>query len=142
MGLLSKIFSHTPDYPALDQNSPEAAQLNRHRSEIEPIVKDVKEQVEVVLSDSGFYVLIGNPPNNFGFEWMEEGELKNFKTLIEGKRVNPIRMERMIDRLSAAYKESKSAPRFIAELGENAVVVTKSDALAVALKKEVDELSA
>ncbi len=142
MGLLSKIFSHTPDYPALDQNSPEATQLNKHRSEIEPIVKDVKEQVEVVLSDSGFYVLIGNPPSNFGFEWMEDGELKNFKTLIEGKRVNPIRMERMIDRLSDAYKESKLAPRFIAEVGENAVVVTKSDGLAKALKKEVDELSA
>lgn len=142
MGLLSKIFSHTPDYPALDQNSPEAAQLNKHRSEIEPIVTDVKEQVEVVLSEAGFYVLIGNPPNNFGFEWMDGGELKNFKTLIEGKRVNPIRMERMIDRLSDAYKESKNAPRFMAEVGENPVVVTKSDALAKALRKEVDELSA
>ncbi len=95
-----------------------------------------------MLSDSGFYVLIGNPPNNFGFEWMEGGELKNFKTLIESKKVNPIRMERMIDRLSDAYKECKTAPRFMAELGENAVVVTKSDALARALKKEVDELSA
>lgn len=141
MGLLSKIFSHTPDYPALDQSSPEAAQLNKHRSEIEPIVKDVKEQVEVVLSNSGFYVLIGNPPGNFGFEWMEGGQLKNFKTLVEGKKVNPIRMERMVDRLSDAYKESKSAPRFIADLGENSVVVTKSDTLAKALKKEVDELS-
>lgn len=141
MGLLSKIFSHAPDYPALDRNSPEAAKLNKHRSEIEPIVKDVKEQVEVVLSDAGFYVLIGNPPNNFGFEWMEGGELKNFKTLIEGKRINPIRMERMVDRLSDAYKESKSAPRFMAELGEDSVVVTKSDALAKALKREVDELS-
>ncbi len=142
MGLLSKIFSHTPDYPALDKNSPEAAQLEKHRAEIEPIVKDVKEQVEVVLSDSGFYVLIGNPPSNFGFEWMEGGQLRNFKTLIESKKVNPIRMERMIDRLSDAYKESKTAPRFTAEFGENAVVVTKSDALARALKKEVDELSA
>lgn len=142
MGLLNKIFSRTPDYPALDQNSPEAAQLNEHRTDIEPIVKAVKEQVEVVLSDTGFFVLIGNPPSNFGFEWMEDGELKNFKTLIEGKRVNPIRMERMIDRLSDAYKESKLAPRFIAEVGENAVVVTKSDGLAKALKKEVDELSA
>ncbi len=142
MGLLSKIFSHTPDYPALDRNSPEAAQLNKHRSEIEPIVKDVKEQVEVVLSDAGFYVLIGNPPNNFGFEWLERGELKNFKTLVEGKRVNPIRMERMIDRLSDAYKGSKTAPRFMAEVGENSIVITKSDALAKALKKEVDELSA
>ena len=142
MGLLSKIFSHTPDYPALDKSSPEAAQLDKHRANIEPIVKDVKEQVEVVLSDSGFYVLIGNPPSNFGFEWMEGGELRNFKTLIENKKVNPIRMERMIDRLSDAYKESKTAPRFMAELGDNAVVVTKSDALARALKKEVDELSA
>lgn len=142
MGLLRKIFSHTPDYPALDKNSPEAAQLEKHRAEIEPIVKDVKEQVEVVLSDSGFYVLIGNPPSNFGFEWMEGGQLKNFKTLIENKKVNPIRMERMIDRLSDAYKESKTAPRFMAEFGENNVVVTKSDALARALKKEVDELSA
>lgn len=142
MGLLSKIFSHKPDYPALDPNSPEAAQLNEHRSEIEPIVKDVKEQVEVVLSDSGFYVLIGNPPNNFGFEWMEGGKLKNFKTLIEGKNINPIRMERMIDRLSDAYKASKEAPRFTADIGESSVVVTKSDTLAKALKKEVDELSA
>lgn len=142
MGLLSKIFSHTPDYPALDQSSPEAAQLNKHRSDIEPIVKNVKEQVEVVLSDSGFYVLIGNPPNNFGFEWMEGGELKNFKTLIEGKRVNPIRMERMVDRLSDAYKESKTAPRFMADFGENSVVVTKSETLAKALKREIDELSA
>ena len=142
MGLLSKIFSHTPNYPALDRDSPEAVQLNEHRSEIEPIVKDVKEQVEVVLSDSGFYVLIGNPPSNFGFEWMEGGELKNFKTLVDGKRVNPIRMERIVDRLSDAYKQSKTAPRFMAEVGENSVVVTKSDTLAQALKKEVDELSA
>ncbi len=141
MGLLSKIFSHTPDYPALDRDSPEAAQLNEHRSEIEPIVKDVKEQVEVVLSDSGFFVLIGNPPRNFGFEWMEGGELKNFKTLVEGKKVNPIRMERIVDRLSEAYKQSKTAPRFMAEVGENSVVVTKSDTLAQALKKEVNELS-
>lgn len=142
MGLLSKIFGRTPDYPALDQNSPEAAQLNKHRAEIEPIVKEVKEQVEVVLSDAGFYVLIGNPPNNFGFEWMEGGELKNFKSLIESKTINPIRMERMVDRLSDAYKESKTAPRFIATIGDNSVVVTKSDSLAKALKKEVDELTA
>jgi hypothetical protein len=142
MGLLSKIFSHTPNYPALDRDSPEAVQLNEHRSEIEPIVKDVKEQVEVVLSDSGFYVLIGNPPGNFGFEWMQGSELKNFKTLVEGKRVNPIRMERIVDRLSDAYKQTKTAPRFMAEVGENSVVVTKSDTLAQALKKEVDELSA
>ena len=141
MGLLSKIFSHTPDYPALDKNSPEAAQLDKHRAEIEPIVKDVREQVEVVLSDSGFYVLIGNPPNNFGFEWMEGGELKNFKNLIESKRVNPVRMERMVDRLSDAYKQSKTAPRYTATVGESSVVVTKSDALAKALKKEIDQLA-
>lgn len=141
MGLLSKIFSRTPDYPALNQNSPEFAQLNNHRSEIEPIVKDVKEQVEVVLSDAGFYVLIGNPPGSFGFEWMEGGDLKNFKKLVESKKVNPIRMERIVDRLSDAYKKSKSDRRFMADVGENSVVVTKSDALANALKKEVDELS-
>lgn len=141
MGLLSKIFSQTPDYPALDEGSPEAAQLNKHRAEIEPIVKEVKENVEVVLADAGFYVLIGNPPSNFGFEWMEGGELKNFKNVIEAKRVNPVRMERMVDRLSDAYKQSKTAPRYLATLGESSVVVTKSDALANALKKEVDQLA-
>lgn len=142
MGLLSKIFSRTPDYPELDENSPEAAQLEKHRSEIEPIVKEVKEQVEVVLSETGFFVLIGNPPNNFGFEWMENGELKNFKNLVDAKKVNPVRMERMVDRLSDAYKDSKDAPRYTATLGESSVVVTKSDDLAKALKKEVEELAA
>ncbi len=141
MGLLNKIFSRTPDYPALDQNSPEAAQLNEHRTDIEPIVKAVKEQVEVVLSDTGFFVLIGNPPSNFGFEWMEGNELKNFKSLIESKPMNPVRMERMVDRLSDAYKQSRDAPRFMAKIGENEVVVTKSDTLAKALRKEVDEFA-
>lgn len=141
MGLLNKILGRTPDYPELDPNSAEAGQLEKHRSEIEPIVKEVKEQVEVVLSDTGFFVLIGNPPNNFGFEWMEDGELKNFKNLIEAKKMNPVRMERMVDRLSAAYKDSKDAPRFKATLTSSEVVVTKSDDLAKALKKEVDELA-
>lgn len=141
MGLLNKIFSRTPDYPALDPSSPEAAELEKHRSEIEPIIKEVKEQVEVVLSEAGFYVLIGNPPSNFGFEWLEGGELRNFKNLVEKKKVNPVRLERMVDRLSAAYKASKDAPRYMATIGESNVVVTKSDTLAKALKKEVDELA-
>lgn len=141
MGLLNKILSRTPDYPELDAGSPDAAELDKHRSEIEPIIKEVKEQVEVVLSDSGFYVLIGNPPSNFGFEWLEGGELRNFKSLLEKKKMNPVRMERMIDRLSAAYKDSKNAPRYLATIGDSSVVVTKSDTLARALKKEVDELA-
>ena len=142
MGLLDKILSRTPDYPELEQSSPEYKQLDEHRADIEKITKEVTENIEVVLSDSGFFVLIGKPPSNFGFEWVENNELRNFKSLVEAKKVNPIRMERIVDRLSDAYKASKDAPRFKASVGEHEVVITRSDDLAAALKQEIDKLSA
>ena len=94
-----------------------------------------------MLSESGFYVLIGKPPSNFGFEWVENDELKNFKSLVEARKVNPIRMERIVDRLSEAYKASKDAPRYKASVGGHEVVVTRSDTLASALNREIDKLS-
>ncbi|MDX1512729.1 MAG: hypothetical protein R3174_03200 [Gammaproteobacteria bacterium] len=142
MGLLDKILSRTPDYPELEQSSREYKQLDEHRADIEKITKEVTENIEVVLSDSGFFVLIGKPPSNFGFEWVENNELRNFKSLVEAKKVNPIRMERIVDRLSDAYKASKDAPRFKASVGEHEVVITRSDDLAAALKQEIDKLSA
>lgn len=142
MGLLSKLFNTTPDYPELQESSPEFKQLDEHRSDIEKITQQVSENIEVVLAQAGFFVLIGKPPNNFGFEWVEGDQLKNFKSLVEAKRVNPIRMERIVDRLSAAYKASKDEPRYTANLGQHDVVVTKSDTLAAALKQEIDKLSA
>lgn len=141
MGLLNKILNKTSDYPELGKDSDDYKQLDEHRSDIEKIIKEVTENVEVVLSASGFFVLIGKPPNNFGFEWVEGGQMKNFKSLVEANKVNPIRMERIVDRLSDAYKASKDEPRYKAAVGEHAVVVTRSDTLASALKKEVDELS-
>lgn len=141
MGLLNRLFNKTPDYPELDENSDDYKQLEQHRSDIEKIIKEVTENVEVVLSASGFFVLIGKPPSNFGFEWVEGGQMKNFKSLVEANKVNPIRMERIVDRLSDAYKASRDESRYKATIGEHEVVVTRSDTLASALKKEVDELS-
>lgn len=142
MGLLSKLFNPASNYPELDANSPEAEALAAHRADIQKIIEEVKESIEVVLSQSGFYVLIGKPPNNFGFEWVEGDHLKNFKSLVAAKKVNPIRMERIVDRLSTAYKASKDGQRFKAFVGDQEVTVTRSDTLASALKQEVDKLSA
>jgi hypothetical protein len=72
---------------------------------------------------------------------VEGDRMKNFKSLVEAKKVNPIRMERIVDRLSAAYKASKNAPRYKARVGAHEVVVTRSDTLASALKQEVNNLS-
>lgn len=141
MGLLNKLFNRTPDYPELDETSDDYKQLNEHRSDIEKIIKEVTENVEVVLSETGFFVLIGKPPSNFGFEWVEGNQMKNFKSLVEARKVNPIRMERIVDRLSAAYKASKNAPRYKAAVGAHEVVVARSDTLASALKQEVDNLT-
>ena len=141
MGLLDKLFHKTPDYPELDEGSDDYKQLNEHRSDIENVIKEVTENVEVVLSGNKFFVLMGKPPSNFGFEWVEGDQMRNFKTLVEANKVNPIRMERIVDRLSDAYKASKDAPSYKATVGEHKVVVTRSDTLASALKQEVDKLS-
>jgi len=135
MGFLSKLFGGGDNYPELDQTSATAEQLNAVRGPLEELTEKIKDPMEVVPSDNSAYVFIGNPPKNFGMAWIEDSQVKNFKTLSEEKGVEQKQLIKIVDALADVYQQSESVDRFSTTIGGRSITVTPSEDLAAEVEQ-------
>jgi len=138
MGLLGNLFGGRPDYPELPADSYANSRLRDVKKELAGLAEETGEKLEVVPSEHAAYVFIGKPPKRFGLAWVQDGQVSNFKTLVEKHRVNPVQLERITDQLRAAYEDSADAPRYQAEVAGHPVVVTPSAQLEKGVHEAID----
>ena len=129
MGFLSKIFSGTPDYPQLQPDTTAAQQLKTVRANLEELAREVKEPMEVVPGDSTAYVFIGKPPKRFGMAWIEDDQIKSFKSVVAEQNVSQQMLNKVSDDLRKAYKRHEDVTRYQTKVGDREIVVTPSAAL-------------
>lgn len=138
MGFFSKVFGQEPQYPDLSGNSRAAAQLAAIQSSLEQLAREVKDPMEVVPTEEGAYVFIGKPPKKFGIAWIEEGEVKSFKTMMEEHGVSGTQVAKVSDELREVYVRHHDTEHFRATVADREVVVTPDPGL----EQEVREVLA
>lgn len=136
MGFFNKLFGGQKEYPHLDAQSSAARRLDTLREPLETLADQLNDALEVVPGEEKAYVFVGKPPKRFGLAWIEDGEVRNFKNLVEEKGLSQKRLTGLTERLREAYEKSASAQRFSATIGTKNVVVTPSEQL----KREVGEV--
>jgi hypothetical protein len=142
MGLVDKLFGKKrTDHPPLDSDSPAAQRLAALGEPLGSLVKEVTEPVEVVMAEEAVYAFVGKPPKKFGVAWIRGDKVGNMKALVEEKNLSPIKVERLVDGLRDAYKRSGDAPRYIADVADDKVVVTLSEDLAREVHEIIDEVA-
>jgi len=129
MGLFSKVFGQQPQYPELSASSTAASRLAAIRSNLETLVRDVNDPMEVVPADDGAYVFIGKPPKKFGIAWIEGGEVKSFKTLMEEHGMTSQQAVKVSDQLREVYVRHDDTDRYRTRIADRDVVVTPSEPL-------------
>lgn len=136
MGFLSRIFGSQPDYPPLASSDPAAGRLEALREPIEKLAKELPDPLEIVPTDEAAYAFIGKPPKKFGIAWVDaEGQVHNFKSLVEEQGLSVVTLEKLSDELKNAYIRGEDEDRFMARVGEREVVVTPSETLATDVRK-------
>lgn len=143
MGLLDKLFGQSePDYPELEADSEAAKLIDRFRDPLGKIADEFAgERMELVPSESGGYVFIGKPPKQFALAWIEGGEVHHFKSLVDEGNLSPMLLEKLVDKLTEAYKGSKDAPRHQTTLGEHAIIVVHDTTLEGEVRGLIDEVN-
>lgn len=132
MGIFDKLFggSSTPDFPELSQDDPAAGYLDSLRQPLEKFVSEVPDPIEVVPASDTAYFFIGKPPKKFGIAWIgDQGEIVNFKSLVEEKGLSPVSLEMLSDKLKAVYIEHQQEPRYSKTVLDKKIVVTPSETL-------------
>ena len=142
MGLFDKLLGKGKDYPALDQSTPGAERLEKIRPQIESLAQQVKDNLEVVVTDATDYILVGNPPSAFGVAWFEEGKVNNIKALMQKKGLSQLQVQKISDKLREAYQRSREAPRYSATIASRKVVFTPSKALGQDISNIISEVTA
>jgi len=140
MGLLDKLFSSKPDFPAIDPGSVAAERLARVEKQLRDLAEDVKEPLEVVPAERAAYVFIGKPPKKFGLAWIHDGKLSGLNTLVEEHGLKPPEVARVVDQLREVYERHQDAPRFVAKVQDVDVVVATSNRLESEVHKVIDEI--
>ncbi|MCG6872853.1 MAG: hypothetical protein LJE84_11230 [Gammaproteobacteria bacterium] len=139
MGMLGNLFGGKPDFPALPPDSYANARLREVEKQLADLANETGERLEVVPSEHAAYVFIGKPPKRFGLAWVHNGEVGNFKTLVEKHRINPVRLERITDQLRETYESSADADRYQAEVAGHTVVITPSENLEQGVHAVINE---
>ncbi len=129
MGLLSKILGGTPDYPQLPPDLAAAQQLEAIRANLEELAGEVSEPMEVVPGEASAYVFIGKPPKRFGVAWIEDDQIKSFKSVMAENNVSQQQLNKVSDELREAYKKYDDVTRYQTRIAEREIVVTPSDRL-------------
>lgn len=130
MGFLTTLFGGGSKYPELEQTSSTAKKLDMIRGSLEELTEKIKDPMEVVPAENSAFVFIGNPPKNFGMAWIEDGQVKNFKTLSEEKGVEQKQLVKIVDALADVYQQSEGEERFSATISGRTLTVTPSPNLA------------
>ena len=125
-------FSKKPDresYPALGPGNRAAEQLANIQGCLENLVDEVPDNLEVIPGDDAAYVFIGKPPKKFGVAWIEEGEIKNFQTVVKENGIQPMVLQGVIDQLRATYEKNKDVDRYTTVIHGKTIVVTPCEEL-------------
>ena len=142
MGFFDKLMGGgTPEYPELDASSPAAAKLAGVKDKLAELAAEVKDPIEVVPADNAAYVFIGKPPKTFGIAWIENGEINNFKTLLEKKGAAPLTLEKLSNKLREAYVKDAPDEKFSIMAGDRKITVIPSDSLAADVKAIIDHVA-
>jgi hypothetical protein len=140
MGIFNKLFQTKQSFPALDENSPHARHIEAMRGPLSKLVSDTPDAIEVIPSEKRAYAFIGKPPKRFGVAWVDKnGEIINFKRLVEEKGLPADKLEKLSGRLRDIYINHKSEPRYCTVIQDKQVVVTPSEPLLAEVKKVIDE---
>ena len=142
MGMFDKLFgSTTPDYPELSPDDPAAGYLDSMRQpSLEKFVSEVSDPIEIVPATDTAYFFIGKPPKKFGVAWIgDQGEISNFKSLVEEKGLSPISLEMLSNKLKEVYIQHQQEPRYSKTVLDKKIVVTPSETLREDVKKVVEE---
>jgi Asp-tRNA(Asn)/Glu-tRNA(Gln) amidotransferase A subunit family amidase len=140
MGIFEKLFQTKKSYPTLDQSSPYARYLEGMQEPLEKLVGETSDPIEIIPSEKQAFAFIGKPPKRFGVAWVEEdGEIVNFKRLLEEKGLPAEQLEKLSHRLREIYISHKSEPRYAATIHDREVVVTPSDPMLIEVKEVIDK---
>jgi len=129
MGLFSKMFGSSPQYPQLGPDTRAAGRLEAIRGNLEELAKDISDPLEVIPADGGAYVFIGKPPKKFGVAWIEGDEVKSFKSMMAEHNVTAQTLNRVSDELRDAYQRHQQTERYQTTIGQRDIVVTPSTSL-------------
>ena len=136
MGLLGKLFSSQPDFPAIDPQSTAADRVAKVESELHELANKVKEPLEVVPAQAAAYVFIGKPPRKFGLAWIHDGKVSGLNTLVEEHGLKPPQVAEVVDRLREVYERHQGISRYTAKVKDVEVVVAPSSRM----EQEVHEI--
>jgi hypothetical protein len=140
MGLLGKIFSSKPDFPAIDPGSAAAERLAKVEHQLHDLAGKVKEPLEVVPAEQAAYVFIGKPPKKFGLAWIHDGKVSGLNTLVEEHGLKPAEVGRVVDDLRQAYERNQDVKRYTATVQDVDVVVTPSSRLEHEVHQIIDTI--
>ncbi|UCD65440.1 MAG: hypothetical protein JSW69_05285 [Deltaproteobacteria bacterium] len=140
MGFMDKLLGSSKEYPPLNKDDPAAQKIDAMRQPVEKLVSEIKDPIEVVPGNETAFFFIGKPPKKFGVAWVDkEGNVFNFKSLVEEKGLSMISLEKLSDRLKAVYIEHQEEPRYSMQISDKQVVVTPSETLKSDIKKVIDD---
>jgi hypothetical protein len=140
MGFFDKMFGGAPKYPELDSASAAAGRLEAIRGNLETLARDVSEPMEVIPSEAGAFVFIGKPPKKFGIAWIEDNQVKSFKTLMEEHGVSGDEVAKVSEELREAYLRHLDAEHYRTRIAERNIVVTPSEPLEQEVREILSQL--
>ena len=86
------------------------------------------------------HFFIGKPPKKFGIAWIDDqGEIVNFKSLVEERGLSPVSLGILSDKLKEVYIRHQQEPRYSKTILDKKVVVTPSETLRDDVMKVVKE---
>lgn len=129
MGVFGKMFGQQQQYPELSGDHDAARKLAAIQSNLEELTQKVAEPMEVVPADDGAYVFIGKPPKKFGVAWIEGGEVKSFKTLMEEHGMTAKEVNALSDELREVYVRHHDGEHFHTKIADKDIIVTPSEPL-------------
>ncbi len=122
-------FTKKPQHPDLAEDSMAAERIAAISANLEKLARDVRDPMEVVPTDDGAYVFIGKPPKKFGVAWIEGGEIKSFKTLMEEHGMSSQEVVKISDKLRDIYVRHHDCEHYCAKIADRDIVVTPSEPL-------------
>lgn len=142
MGLLDKVLGGgQKEYPELPSDHYARSRLSGMEEPLRKLFADIgDEKIELVPAENNAYAFVGNPPKKFGLAWLHDGRVTNLAAIAEERKLNPIKMERIQDELTDAYKKNSDAERYKMELAGHEIVVMPSEKLEAEVQRIVDEI--
>jgi hypothetical protein len=137
---MDKLLGSSKEYPPLDNDNPAVQKIDAMRQPVENLVAEINDPLEMVPGNETTFFFIGKPPKKFGVAWVGmDGNIVNFKTLVEEKGLSMISLEKLSDRLKEVYVNHQDEPRYSMTIGGKQVVVTPSETLKADIRKVIEE---